>query len=148
MPMLDNPRHEKFCHLVANGANARNAYVQAGYESTPSAFANASRLMATGPVALRINELRGISENNAVITRLEVLKILSEMAIEFPSDNPTRDSRMKAIMLMMKMCGWDSPTKVELGPSTELVELLKKLRGGEVEKLQDRVSDAPSAEGI
>jgi hypothetical protein len=38
--------------------------------------------------------------------------------------------RLRAVELLAKMCRWNEPEKHQVGPSNELTELLKRLRGG------------------
>jgi hypothetical protein len=39
-------------------------------------------------------------------------------------------SKLGAMQLLAKMCGWNAPEKHEHGASNELTEVLKRLRGG------------------
>lgn len=73
MASLVNSRHEQFAQLVARGASATSAYVEAGFmaKNTNVAAANGSRLMRTDNVARRIAELRA-EQNVEVMDRLEV----------------------------------------------------------------------------
>jgi hypothetical protein len=57
MPILDNPRHEHFAHLVAKGESPGKAYVTAGF-SDKGALQSARRLLKKAYVRARIAELR------------------------------------------------------------------------------------------
>jgi hypothetical protein len=66
MGPLRNSRHEQFAQLIARGASATAAYVEAGYDagSTNVAAVNGSRLLRTDKVASRVAELR-VSQTGA-----------------------------------------------------------------------------------
>lgn len=55
MPMLQNPRHEKFAQLRADGVPAGPAYKEAGYNAS---YSNALKLSRNEKVSIRIDELR------------------------------------------------------------------------------------------
>lgn len=57
MSVLANSRHEHFAHLVAKGANATEAYIQAGY-SKNGAQPSAARLLSKAIVANRVAEIQ------------------------------------------------------------------------------------------
>jgi hypothetical protein len=61
--------------------------------------------------------------------RAEALKILASYARWPALTQPPQDIILKALAQMSKMCGWDSPAKVEVGGDDELMALLKELRG-------------------
>jgi phage terminase small subunit len=54
MPVLKNPRHERFAQLLANGKSATDAYAQAGY--TPS-HSNGAWLARKEEISSRVAEL-------------------------------------------------------------------------------------------
>jgi hypothetical protein len=54
MPELANPRHEQFARALADGMKQKDAYVQAGFNDSPS---SASQLANEPHVRERINEL-------------------------------------------------------------------------------------------
>jgi hypothetical protein len=57
MPVIeDNPQHEKFARLVAQGKSLTKAYIMAGY-SARGAQQNASRLILNDMVSMRVAEL-------------------------------------------------------------------------------------------
>lgn len=56
---LPNPRHEKFCKLIAEGRRQADAYRDAGFDSSDSSiYAAASRLAARSEVKARIKALQ------------------------------------------------------------------------------------------
>jgi hypothetical protein len=80
LPILENPKYEHFAQLVAGGANAAKAYLEAGYKTT-AAQQCASRLLTNVQVQARVAELkREISERlknssiRSIDKRLDVLQ--------------------------------------------------------------------------
>lgn len=66
MPLLRNPRHEKFAQLRADGMPIMAAYQQAGYAPSNS---NSVRLNGNERVSARIDELRRQASTNQEVTR-------------------------------------------------------------------------------
>ena len=60
MPILRNPKHEKFAQLVSSGLTAQNAFTQAGYNASRT-----PRLRNNELVAKRIEELQARNEKRA-----------------------------------------------------------------------------------
>ena len=57
MPILPNPKHEKFAQLIVRGKSQFEAYMMAGY-SPSGARGNASRLIANDIISGRVKELQ------------------------------------------------------------------------------------------
>lgn len=74
MPILDNPRHEKYAQELAKGASQSDAYVAAGYARNDS---HASRLARNGKVAARVEELQAAGAERAEI---DIARVLTELA--------------------------------------------------------------------
>lgn len=74
MPILDNPRHEKYAQELAKGASQSDAYVAAGYARNDS---HASRLARNGKVAARVEELQAAGAERAEI---DIARVLAELA--------------------------------------------------------------------
>lgn len=72
MPVLENPKHERFAQELAKGATATDAYVIAGYKNNDG---NASKLAAK--VQGRVKEITGKAAEKAGVT---VQRILTELA--------------------------------------------------------------------
>ena len=112
MPVLRNPKHEKFAQLVASGMTAQAAFTQAGYQAPQ----NAPRLRNSELVAKRIEELQTRNERKAemaAMTRDDLVKILAETvqaARSRLSDTRISDG-LKAAELLTKLCGWNEPEK-------------------------------------
>lgn len=65
MPVLDNPRHERFAQALAEGKTADEAYQLAGYSENRG---NAARLKANDSVASRVAEIQGRAARRTEIT--------------------------------------------------------------------------------
>jgi len=74
MPILDNPKHERFAQAMALGKSADQAYVIAGYSEHRS---NAARLSANERVRRRIEEI--LSEAAAKVG-VTVERVVTELA--------------------------------------------------------------------
>lgn len=76
MPVLPNPRHEKFAQSLAKGKTADEAYQEAGFKANRG---NAARLKANESVAARVEELVGKGAERAEATVERVLTELSRI---------------------------------------------------------------------
>lgn len=74
MPLLKNPKHERFAQEVAKGKSANQAYAIAGFKKSTT---NAARLNANEPIRMRIEELLAKSAQKAGVT---IDKIVQELA--------------------------------------------------------------------
>lgn len=73
MPILDNPRHEKFAQNLAKGMAAGEAYVGAGYKHSP---ASATRLSKQVKIQERIRELQQVAVRETEVSATWVMKRL------------------------------------------------------------------------
>jgi hypothetical protein len=64
VPILPNPRHEKFAQALAEGQSATEAYGFAGYAPN----GNAARMKGNDRVEERVAELQGQGAKRAVVT--------------------------------------------------------------------------------
>ena len=87
MPVLRNPRHEKFSQLVASGIKPTEAYVSLGY-SKAGAPQSANNLLKRTDVRERVNEIQSLAaissaeevafDQKRVLNRLDVLSRKAE----------------------------------------------------------------------
>jgi hypothetical protein len=78
MPILANPRHERFCQEYAQGKSADEAYTSAGYKKHRQA---ASRLLLSNvDVASRVSELQAEAAKAVGLTKQWVTQSLIELA--------------------------------------------------------------------
>jgi tRNA A37 methylthiotransferase MiaB len=91
--ILKNPRHEKFCQLVASGMKPADAYVSLGY-SANGAAPSANNLLKRADVAERVRELKELAAQSAV-ARLELKR---EWVLEQLVDNVRKCKQDVAVL--------------------------------------------------
>jgi phage terminase small subunit len=94
MPVLDNPRHERFAQALAEGKTADEAYADAGYEANRG---NAARLKANESISARVTELLGNAAERAECTVATILTELEEarqLALETKQPAPAVSASM------------------------------------------------------
>ena len=64
MPVLSNPRHEKFSQLVASGIKPTEAYTSLGY-SKAGAPQSANNLLKRTDVRERVNEIQSLAAQSS-----------------------------------------------------------------------------------
>lgn len=74
MPVLSNPKHERFAQELAKGKSASEAYVLAGYKANDG---NAATLKGNQRVLDRVTE---IQERSAIRTEVTLAGLLEEAA--------------------------------------------------------------------
>lgn len=75
MPVLENQRHEAFCHALAKGKSADAAYQEAGYKANRH---NAAALARSEHISTRVAELQGMAAERVVVDRAWVIAKLTE----------------------------------------------------------------------
>lgn len=106
MPALDNARWEIFAQQIVAGKKIYEAYQEAFPKSKEWKMSalkpQASRLLHTQEVADRIKELKDIAAGDAVMSREDRMRMLTEIARD-----PTHQmrSRLNAIDTLNKMTG-------------------------------------------
>lgn len=73
MPVLSNPRHERFAQELAKGRTQAQAYAEAGYKPSEP---NASRLTRNDKVLARITELH---ERAAIRSEVTIASLTAEL---------------------------------------------------------------------
>ena len=92
MPILENPRHERFAQALAAGKTADEAYATAGFKPNRG---NASTLKANQSILDRVTELQGRVAEGVVLTRQWVIERLIENAERALQSRPVMDSEGK-----------------------------------------------------
>jgi hypothetical protein len=115
MPVLKNPRHERFAQLIASGIAANAAFTQVGYKAPQ----NSPRLSRNELVAKRIEELQARNERKAemaALSRDELVGILTEIvhATRARLSEARPGDGLKAAEMLAKMCGWNEPERVNV----------------------------------
>lgn len=77
MPILSNPRHERFAQELAKGKSADEAYQEAGYKPDRG---NASRLTAKDSIRTRVNEIQNRGAIRAELTVASITENLMRIA--------------------------------------------------------------------
>lgn len=75
MPVLKNPKHERFAQELAKGKTADEAYALAGYSANRG---NAIRLKANERVMKRLQELQGRAASAVIVTVADIARQLDE----------------------------------------------------------------------
>lgn len=124
MPILPNPRHERFAQELASGKSATEAYKVAGYAPNDG---NCIRLKGNDRVAARVAELKRGTAEEFILTRQFVLDRLKQnldraMQVEdgFRYEGSVAN---KALELLGKEVGMFVERK-EVGPPGSFVALL------------------------
>jgi len=102
------PKKEKFCQLYVQLGNASEAYRQA-YNSTAKqecVAVEASKLMATPNISLRVKALQAETEEQAFWTRMDSLKVLASIARGDDEEAKPAD-KVSAVKVINSMHGWD-----------------------------------------
>lgn len=77
MPVLDNPKWERFAQALAKGAKQEDAYTLCGYAPSRS---SASRLSSNANILARVKELQNFTAEMAVLDRSWVISRLMSNA--------------------------------------------------------------------
>ena len=83
MPILSNPKHERFALEIAQGKSASAAYVAAGYSKNDS---NACRLNGNEKVRARVEELMQAGAEKAGVTIERIVAELAKIGFASASD--------------------------------------------------------------
>ena len=104
MPVLNNPKHERFAQEVAKGKTADEAYRLAGYRPQRS---NASRMIANDSIRTRVSEIQSRAAEKAEITVAAITEGLLRIAekAEHLSDAPGLSVSRAALMDAAKLNG-------------------------------------------
>jgi phage terminase small subunit len=79
MPILPNPRHERFAQALAEGKPACAAYEEAGYRPNDG---NAVRMKGNENIKMRVTELQGEGAERAVVTLEGLIADASDIQIK------------------------------------------------------------------
>lgn len=101
MPVLPNPRHERFAQELAKGKSATEAYETAGYRSNEG---NAGRLNRNEQVRARVAELQGKASVRAEVT-LESLMQEAEEARQLAMATKQPAAAVSALTAKGKLAG-------------------------------------------
>lgn len=95
--MLTNVKNEKFCIYHYGGDSPKDAAIKAGF-SKKTASAAASRLLKREDVRKRLAELSDASLNDSILTKQQVLEMLTDIA----KNEEKTYAKIKALELLGK----------------------------------------------
>ena len=137
MPILDNPKKEKFVQCLAKGMSQRQSYLKAYPNSKRWKDATvdnkASKLFKEDEVLARFMELQKLAEDDAILTVIQRKIILSDLATD--TEGKPND-RIKAIDSLNKMEGVGSEN-LNLNGGVTVNDPFKDLTTEELRKLAD-----------
>jgi|ERR1043166_8883926 hypothetical protein len=102
MPILTNPKHEKFAQLVATGKSDVAAYQEVYGGSQINAKRNAHRVKENEGVSARITELQKKADKSTLLTMQQRRELLREIADNRAAKNA---DRIAAILADAKLSG-------------------------------------------
>lgn len=103
MPILPNPKHEKFAQLVVRGKSQTDAFIMAGY-SPKGANGNASRLIANDSISDRIKELQIAQLEKNQENLCENLWEINNL-IDRAANNGHYNAAIKGIAIKLRLLG-------------------------------------------
>jgi phage terminase small subunit len=119
MPVLKNPKHERFAQELAKGETADEAYQLAGYSENRG---NAVRLKANESVMKRVKELQSRAADKAVVTIQTLTQELEEArALALKEGQPS--AAVSATLGKAKLHGIGSETTRLTGANGGPVEM-------------------------
>lgn len=158
MPVLDNPRHEKFCRAVAKGMKGCDAYRHAYGNKVKSPRSGASDLLKDNPdISERVKELMQDQADGDIITQRELLEYLTKAIMtpieQIDANNPLCQSmkfsqlgqelkmvsKLGAADLLAKMRGWlegDLRNKISVGVNVNVTVMSEEKRAELIRKKQ------------
>lgn len=102
MPLLKNPRHEKFAQSLAKGKSADESYLDAGFKPNRG---NAIRLKANESIVVRLQELQKAGAERTLVTIEALTSELEEARLHALKDEKGASAAVSAIMGMAKLHG-------------------------------------------
>ncbi len=126
-------RQEKFCLEYAKLGNARQAYINAGYDCKEESTidASASRLLSNVKVKLRLAELAEETKNNAIADIQEMQEVLTEIIRQVREEEVIVNEIVKGNTTTKKM-----KKKASIKEVISAIEKLGKMQGAFSEKVE------------
>ena len=126
-------KQEKFCLEYAKLGNARQAYINAGYECTNenTIDACASRLLSNAKVKTRLAELTEETKNNAIADIQEMQEVLTEIIRQVREEEVIINEIVKGNTTTKKM-----KKKASIKEVISAIEKLGKMQGAFSEKVE------------
>jgi phage terminase small subunit len=126
-------KQEKFCLEYARLGNARQAYINAGYEcnSENAIDANASRLISNDKVKARLAELAEETKNSAIADIQEMQEVLTSIIRQQIDEEVIVNEMLKGVTTTRKMT-----KKPAIKDVISAIEKLGKMQGAFSEKVE------------
>lgn len=119
MPVLSNPKHERFAQELAKGRSAAEAYVAAGYKANRG---NAGTLKANQVIRRRVREIQQAGAKRAAVTVESLTEELDEArAIALKKGQVS--AAVSATLGKAKLHGLGAETRRLTGPNGGPVEI-------------------------
>jgi len=125
MPSLPNPRHEKFCHLVAAGKTYTEAY-KILYPNNTAPGQSGYNLFHKPEITTRVEEFREEVALRSVMDlsrKREILRQMAEGMIPtkvFNKDTGETHDALAALLADAKIAGEFAPEKMQLSSASDL----------------------------
>ncbi|MER9450157.1 terminase small subunit [Mesorhizobium sp. M0254] len=105
MPILQNPRHERFAQGLARGLSGKAAYVEAGYTSNGNAAeVGAAKMVRLPKVAARVAKLQAEAARRSAVTVDDLVADLNIMfKLALATKNPA--AGVSAVLGKAKLLG-------------------------------------------
>lgn len=131
--MALSARQEKFCLEYAKLGNARQAYINAGYDSKSEEAidANASRLISNDKVQARLAELAEETKTKAIADIQEMQEVLTEIIRQVREEEIIVNEIVKGNTTTKKM-----KKKASIKDVISAIEKLGKMQGAFSEKVE------------
>jgi hypothetical protein len=144
MPILEDPRHERFAQLRASGRTGSDSYRAIAGKDARYADVRADQLMKMPGVGERIEELKAEAADKCSLSREAYIKSLVEMYEARPSEASMENPRCDVVVLrgqkqavfppklqvgaqLAKLVNWEGSIKVELEAGENLAGFLGRL---------------------
>ena len=133
-------KQEKFCLEYAKLGNARQAYINAGYECTNenTIDACASRLLSNAKVKTRLAELTEETKNNAIADIQEMQEVLTEIIRQVREEEVIVNEIVKGNTTTKKM-----KKKASIKEVISAIEKLGKMQGAFIDKTEVNMDISP-----
>jgi hypothetical protein len=131
MPILKNPRHERFAQLRASGNSGSDAYRTIMGRDVKNADVHAAQLTSQPGVRERIGELKTEAADKSSLFREAYIKSLVEMYEARPSEASMDNPRCDVVV----MRGQKQPV---FPPKLQIGQQLAKLVTGKAQLPEDR----------
>ncbi len=116
MPVLKNPRHEKFAQALFAGKSAHEGYADAGYKPNDG---NCIRLKGNERVQARLAELQAEAAKAAEVTTESLLRELEQARVAATSAEQL-GAATQAIMGKAKIAGLLAPQRLEINARVDV----------------------------